>query len=63
MLIDNLLRPNFRYLEDFKEALIWLAETDNSEPYMSALCGRLPDTLIISYQVEKERGRKREKDK
>ncbi|XP_059153279.1 uncharacterized protein LOC131939049 [Physella acuta] len=38
------------YLEDFKEALIWLAETDNSEPYIGAVSNRFPDTLVISYQ-------------
>lgn len=39
-----------RYLEDFKEVLIWLAETDNSEPYIGAISNRFPDTLVISYQ-------------
>ncbi|GFR72381.1 hypothetical protein ElyMa_005704500 [Elysia marginata] len=38
------------YLEDFKEALIWLAETDNSEPYIGAVSARFPQTLVISYQ-------------
>ncbi|CAL1536230.1 unnamed protein product [Lymnaea stagnalis] len=38
------------YLEDYKEALIWLAETDNSEPYIGAVSNRFPDTLVISYQ-------------
>ena len=33
-----------------KEALIWLAETDNSETYMTAVCSRFPATLVISYQ-------------
>lgn len=38
------------YLEDFKEALIWLAETDNSEPYIGAVSARFPQTLVVSYQ-------------
>lgn len=38
-----------RYLEEFKEPLIWLAETDNSEPYIGAVANRFPDVLVISY--------------
>ncbi|CAG5121891.1 unnamed protein product [Candidula unifasciata] len=41
--------PTRGYLEDFKEALIWLAETDNSEPYIGAVSNRFPDILVISY--------------
>lgn len=38
------------YLDDFKEALIWLAETDNSEPYIGAVSNRFPEVLVICHQ-------------